>query len=66
MEDKNFALFNYVNELNNEIELLQEQINEVTMLTYFIRYNFFSDDTVACNTLSLVCLSVGGEGVQNL
>ena len=29
MEDKNFALFNYVNELNNEIELLQEQINEV-------------------------------------
>lgn len=28
VEDKNFALFNYVNELNNEIELLQEQINE--------------------------------------
>ena len=25
-EDKNFALFNYVNELNNEIEVLQEQI----------------------------------------
>ena len=29
VEDKNFALFNYVNELNNEIEQLQEQINEV-------------------------------------
>lgn len=28
VEDKNFALFNYVNELNNEIELLQEQISE--------------------------------------
>lgn len=28
VEDKNFALFNYVNELNNEIEQLQEQINE--------------------------------------
>ncbi len=26
VEDKNFALFNYVNELNNEIELLQEII----------------------------------------
>lgn len=32
VEDKNFALFNYVNELNNEIELLQEQINEVSYL----------------------------------
>ena len=31
VEDKNFALFNYVNELNNEIELLQEQINEVSI-----------------------------------
>ena len=29
VEDKNFALFNYVNELNNEIEMLQDQINEV-------------------------------------
>ena len=26
VEDKNFALFNYVNELNNEIEMLQEGI----------------------------------------
>lgn len=29
MEDKNFALFNYVNELNNQIEALQEQIEEI-------------------------------------
>ena len=28
-EDRNFALFNYVNELNNEIETLHEQIQEV-------------------------------------
>ena len=28
-EDKNFALFNYVNELNNELEQVQEQINDV-------------------------------------
>jgi len=28
-EDKNFALFNYVNELNNEIEMLHEQIQEI-------------------------------------
>jgi hypothetical protein len=25
-EDKNFSLFNYVNELNNEVEKLEEQI----------------------------------------
>jgi len=31
VEDKNFALFNYVNELNNQIEMVQEQINEVSM-----------------------------------
>ena len=29
VEDKNFALFNYVNELNNDVEILQEQINLV-------------------------------------
>ncbi|XP_076821624.1 coiled-coil domain-containing protein 63-like [Clavelina lepadiformis] len=28
-EDKNFALFNYVNELNNELEIVQEQIDDV-------------------------------------
>ena len=31
VEDKNFALFNYVNNENNEIELLQEQIQEVSI-----------------------------------
>ena len=25
VEDQNFSLFNYVNELNNEIEMLQEK-----------------------------------------
>eukprot|EP00794_Sanderia_malayensis_P007809 gene7808-8655_t len=29
VEDKNFALFNYVNELNNEIEMLQEGIASI-------------------------------------
>ncbi len=29
VEDKNFALFNYVNELNNQIEILQEQIVDI-------------------------------------
>lgn len=29
VEDKNFALFNYVNEQNNEIEMLSDQIQEV-------------------------------------
>ena len=36
VEDKNFALFNYVNELNNEIELLQEQINEVKNIIKYV------------------------------
>ena len=30
VEDRNFALFNYVNEQNNQIEMLQEQIMEVS------------------------------------
>lgn len=29
VEDQNFALFNYVNELNGEMELVQEQIKEI-------------------------------------
>jgi hypothetical protein len=29
VENKNYALFNYVNELNNQVELLQEQIDQV-------------------------------------
>ena len=32
VEDQNFALFNYVNELNGDIELVQEQIREVRPL----------------------------------
>ncbi len=31
MEDQNFALFNYVNELNGEMELLQEQISQIQL-----------------------------------
>lgn len=30
VENKNYALFNYVNELNNQVETLQEQIDQVT------------------------------------
>ena len=30
IEDKNFALFNYVNEQNHQIETLQEQIEDVS------------------------------------
>ena len=29
VEDRNFALFNYVNEQNNQVETLQEKIIEV-------------------------------------
>ena len=29
VEDQNFALFNYVNELNGEIEIVQEQIQHI-------------------------------------
>ena len=44
-EDKNFALFNYVNELNNEIEMLQEQINEVeNEIETFKQENIDMDD----------------------
>ncbi|XP_071944329.1 coiled-coil domain-containing protein 63-like [Antedon mediterranea] len=30
-EDKNFALFNYVNELNNQVEMLQDQIQNIEL-----------------------------------
>ena len=33
VEDKNFALFNYVNEQNDEIEGLQEKIADVSKQT---------------------------------
>ena len=29
-EDRNFALFNYVNEQNNDMEMLSEQIQDVS------------------------------------
>ncbi|CAF0873211.1 unnamed protein product [Brachionus calyciflorus] len=29
VENKNYAIFNYVNELNNQVELLQEQIDQI-------------------------------------
>ena len=28
-EDENFALFNYVNELNNDVEIVAEQIENI-------------------------------------
>lgn len=38
VEDRNFALFNYVNEQNNEIERLTEQITEVRACNILISY----------------------------
>lgn len=32
VENKNYALFNYVNELNNQVEMLQEQIDQVKQI----------------------------------
>lgn len=40
-EDKNFALFNFVNEQNNEIETLHEQIEEVGYFSHFLTSLFF-------------------------
>lgn len=46
VEDKNFALFNYVNEQNNQIEDLQNEITEVCIIDsliikeYFLGYYF--------------------------
>ena len=34
VEDRNFALFNYVNEQNAEVEMLQEKIQEVRIKKY--------------------------------
>lgn len=33
VEDQNFALFNFVNDQNNQVELLQEQIEQVSSRT---------------------------------
>ena len=38
VEDQNFALFNYVNEQNHQIETLQEQIDEVCTSSLLIRF----------------------------
>lgn len=35
VEDRNFALFNFVNEQNNEAEALKDQINQVNVLSLF-------------------------------
>lgn len=40
-EDKNFALFNFVNEQNNEIETLHEQIEEVGFFVLFFKFYSF-------------------------
>lgn len=36
VEDSNFALFNFVNEQNNEIERLQDAIDEVTFMCLLV------------------------------
>jgi hypothetical protein len=39
VENKNYALFNYVNELNNQVETLQEQIDQVKYI-YELIFNY--------------------------
>lgn len=34
VEDRNFALFNFVNEQNNEAEALRDQISQVSLFLY--------------------------------
>lgn len=36
VEDQNFALFNYVNELNGEIEMVLKQIEQVNNTLQFL------------------------------
>lgn len=35
VDDRNFALFNFVNEQNNKVETLRDQINQVSMFSLF-------------------------------
>lgn len=35
VEDRNFALFNFVNEQNNEAEALRDQINQACMFSLY-------------------------------
>lgn len=54
-EDKNFALFNFVNEQNNEIETLHEQIEEVGFFSHFLTLLFFIIFHTNLNCLHLQC-----------
>lgn len=54
-EDKNFALFNFVNEQNNEIETLHEQIEEVGYFSHFLTLLFFIIFHTNLNCLHLLC-----------
>lgn len=54
-EDKNFALFNFVNEQNNEIETLHEQIEEVGFFGHFLTLFFFIIFQTNLNCLHLLC-----------
>lgn len=38
-EERNFALFNFVNEQNNEAEALRDQINQVSVFSQVINGN---------------------------
>ena len=41
VEDRNFALFNYVNEMNNEIELLHDQMRQVSRFWFGVYFYKF-------------------------
>ena len=53
-EDKNFALFNYVNEQNNDMELLSEQIQEVNIYTILKLYYLILKVIYWCNNVMLI------------
>jgi hypothetical protein len=50
VENKNYALFNFVNELNNQVELLQDQIDQVSVCE---KNAFFKGDNFSRNKLIL-------------
>lgn len=57
VEDRNFALFNFVNEQNNEAEALRDQISQVSIFSLFyytLLYEFLP-------FLTLFMLLVGAE-----
>lgn len=53
VEDQNFALFNYVNELNNSIETIQEQINTVCGLIVWPDY--ILSNSILLNHIFNIC-----------